>query len=207
MYAAFSPDGRALAVLSAAEVRAPDDEIVADRLIVGVIDLATGDRRRLWSGPGLAPAERTISWSPDGRFLVAAHADLDEQPAVTVLDAADGHVVNEFAERDILACPQGAWFSDRELVMFPEYVDYDATPLLPTLVVDVVTGEVRRLDGAGDLPYGCWGVADGRMIGSFSPHTVGTAAFDGSYARVLLTFPQSAQVRVIDIAPGAAPPR
>jgi dipeptidyl aminopeptidase/acylaminoacyl peptidase len=207
VYAAFSPDGRAMAVLSAAEVRGSDDEIVADRLIVGVIDLVTGNRRRLWSGPGLAPAERTIGWSPDGRFLVAAHADLDEQPAVTVLDAAGGHLVNEFTERDVLACPQGAWFSDRELVMFPEYVDYDATPLVPTLVVDVVTGEVRRPAGTGDLPYGCWGLADGRMIGSFSPHTIGAAALDGSDARVLLTYPQSTQVRVIDIAPAAAPLR
>lgn len=203
VYAAFSPDGRTLAVLSADDVRDPDD-FVEGHLVVGVVDLVTGVRRRLWSGPGLAPAERTIGWSPNGRFLVVTHADADELPAVTVLDAADGSLINQFTEREALACPQGAWFSDRELVTFPEYFD-GAPPLRPTLVVDVVTGTVHAPGETRDLPYQCWGLANGRIIGSFSPHTIGTAAPDGSNPRTLLSHPPTAGLRLLDIAPHAAP--
>lgn len=204
VHTAFSPDGHTLAVLSATDARGPDDQLVDERLTVSIIDLATGDRRHVWSGPGLAPSERAVGWSPNGSFLAVTHADMDEQPAVTVLDAASARLVNQFTDREILSCPQGAWISDQELVVFPDDVD-DESPLRPTFVVDVVTGAVRVPGEIGNLPYGCWGLANGRMIGSFAPHTIGTVAPDGSNPRTLLSYPPTAELRVVDIAPDAGP--
>jgi hypothetical protein len=188
--AAFSPDGRSLAVLAATEVWATEGHIEENLLIVEILDPGTGDRRRLWSGPGRAPAERAISWSPDGRFIEVLHEDLEERFAVTVLDADDGSLVSRFVEREVLGCPQGAWLGDHELVMFPEDFDNES-PAPPTLLVDVVTGVTGRPD-TGDLPHGCRGIA-------------GSADLDGGNPRLLLTHDPMTQVHVVDIAPDAAP--
>ncbi|NEA54274.1 hypothetical protein G3I60_08945 [Streptomyces sp. SID13666] len=203
--AGFSPDGRSLAVLSADQDRGPDDRFEADLLIVSLIDLVTGDRRRLWSGPGLAPAERAISWSPDGHFIAIVHLDVDETCAITVLDSSTGRLVTHFTEMEALDSSQGSWFSEQELVMFPEDVDYDETPRAPALIVDVVSGTTRRIDQTEDLPDGCIAVGNGRMIGPFPPHGIGTAALDGSNPRLLLTHEPTIQVTVVDIAPDASP--
>ncbi|WP_328912401.1 MULTISPECIES: hypothetical protein [unclassified Streptomyces] len=186
LWAAFSPDGRSLAVLSADTARASDGT-VEDLLTVGVIDLATGDRRRLWSGPGRAPAERVISWSPGGGHLSVLHENLDEEFTVTVLDTGSGIRVSHFTEREVLSCPQGAWCSDRELVMFPEHPDGDEGPGTPTLAGDVVSGTARQLERAGALPASCFAVAGGQQIGPFPPYGIGTATLDGCGPRLLLT--------------------
>jgi hypothetical protein len=199
--AAFSHDGHFLAVLSTDHERKAADGSVSDLVIVSVIDLATGIRRRLWSGPGRAPAERAVSWSPDGRFIEVFHEDVDERFAVTVLDTSNGGLVSRFIEREVLGCPQGAWFSDHELVTFPEFYG-DAVP--PTLIVDVVTGVTGRPD-TGDLPHGCRGIAGSRIVGVFAPHAIGTADLDGGNPRLLLTHDPMTQVQVVDVAPDAAP--
>jgi dipeptidyl aminopeptidase/acylaminoacyl peptidase len=200
--AAFSPDGRSLAVLAATEVWAPEGHIEKNLLIVEILDPATGDRRRLWSGPGLAPAERAISWSPDGRFIAVVHLDPDEQFAVTVLDAGSGRLVRTFTEVEALGASQGAWLADHELVLFPEDFDEDRAP---ALILDVVTGASRRVEQSGELPHGCSAIGNGRMIGPFPAHGIGTADLDGGNPRLLLTHDPMTQVQVVDIAPDAAP--
>lgn len=201
--AAFSPDGRSLAVLAATEVWAPEGHIEENLLIVEILDPATGGRRRLWTGPGFVSAEAAISWSPDGRLIAVLHEDPDEQPVVTVIQADDGRTVSDLGDLEVVGTPQGMWHGNRQLFAVPQYPDDDGH--MPLLVVDVDHGVSRRIDRRGRPPHGCSALHAGRMIGPFPPHGIGTADLDGGNPRLLLTHHPMTQVQVVDIAPDAAP--
>lgn len=197
--AAFSPDGRELAVLSSTSVECPDDRFREDWMIVWIIDLATGVRRKLWSAPGGLPAERQIGWSPGGHYIAIAHADTDDQLAVTILEAADGNLVNQISDREILPCPQGAWASDQEVVLFPEEVDYNQTPVPPTLITNVVTGAIRGPEETPDLPHYSFALTHGRLLMA-PPDSISIMSLDGSDPHTLLTHDKKVVINVVDVA-------
>ncbi|MFI0898205.1 WD40 repeat domain-containing protein [Streptomyces sp. NPDC020983] len=197
---AFSPDGHELAVLSSTRVKSPEYRFGEKWMIVWIIDLATGGRRKLWSGPGGLPAERQIGWSPDGHYIVIAHADTDDQLAVTILEAAHGYLVNQISDREILSCPQGAWASDQEVVLFPEEVDYNQTPVPPTLITNVVTGAIRGPENTPGLPDCTFALTHGRIVGAFTPDSLSIMSLDGSDSHTLLTFDEQVVFNLIDVA-------
>ena len=79
-----SPDGRYLAYLAMAR---PGYE--ADRMVVQLRDLATGQTRALTQG--FDRSFSSLAWTPDSRFLVATAQDVLDTPAFRI-DPRDGSV-------------------------------------------------------------------------------------------------------------------
>lgn len=117
--AAMSPDGKIIAVLSTQLDPADADASFA---IISLVDVTSGERRRLWRATGSWSAETAIGWSPDQQYLAATYYDTlpgtDEQwiTVVVDLDGTERHRI-EFAA---MAPPSNeAWLGSHELL----YVD------------------------------------------------------------------------------------
>ncbi|MFE5325358.1 WD40 repeat domain-containing protein [Embleya sp. NPDC056575] len=155
---AFSPDGHTLAT-------AGDDESLAT---VTTIDIRTGARRRMWSGPGGSSSlECAIGFSPDGRLLAATHIDDRDTEVTVVLDPADGRLVAHHEGASMLGVPNGAWLDDHRLVLFPEEHE-DLVPLLLVADLDDGTTVAHRFHGRPEDSGSCHAVVDGRLIQTFA---------------------------------------
>jgi len=97
----LSPDGRWLAFTS--NEREPSDKDVY------VMDLTTGERRRVYQGEGFAEAS---SLSPDGRFVVVTQARTIHSADVLLADVRDGSVRTLLPARDYTGYAPGPWTPD-----------------------------------------------------------------------------------------------
>jgi hypothetical protein len=107
--AALSPDGRILAYLCA-----PTDLPDGHNIAVRRYDITTGQRGTIWSGPGGLAAESALAWSPDGELLAVGMISADDAELVNVLDV-NGRRRAGYKNSYIVAAPNAAWFSAREL--------------------------------------------------------------------------------------------
>ncbi|MGW4892753.1 TolB family protein [Kitasatospora sp. NPDC004240] len=148
-FAALSPDGRTLATLTGDDVR------------VGVLDLATGARRRIWSAPGWATVEASVSWSPDGRLIAATYVSEEDVAATIVLSAEDGAEVAHYEGLLTVASPNGTWSGPRELLLLEEDPE---EPVAPVLLRDVTSGATRRFDRDPQDAGGLHALAGGRLV-------------------------------------------
>ncbi|MFJ6216130.1 TolB family protein [Streptomyces sp. NPDC092296] len=192
-YAALSPDGGRLAVLSddASEVHAS----------VTVTDLAGGAVRRLWLAEGEASAEGAVSWSPDGRLLAVTYLADGEFAATAILEVADGRQLAFYDELLTLGSANGSWSDDRELVLVEEDPEEDVPPLF---VRDVLSGGTVRHDWNSEQRGGVLAVWDGRLVHDKPGVGLCTTAFDGSDPRPLLRIDTTGWgIWFFDLAPGA----
>jgi hypothetical protein len=118
--AALSPRGDRIATLTFAAEDPHDDE--SWYAAVDVIDVDTGERRRLWSRPDAgSSAESTVGWSRDGRLVAVtylASGDPYDNAAYVVLDSADGTVLEHCTDGEsrTLMSTNGTWTEAGELV-------------------------------------------------------------------------------------------
>ena len=97
----LSPDGRWLAFTS--NEREPSDKDVY------LMDLTTGERRRVYQGEGFAEAS---SLSPDGRFVVVTQARTIHSADVLLADVHDGSVRTLLPAKDYTGYAPGPWTPD-----------------------------------------------------------------------------------------------
>lgn len=139
-----SPDGRYLAYLAMAR---PGYE--ADRLVVQLRDLATGETRALTEGTDLSFGG--LSWSADGSHLLATANDVLDVPAYRI-DPASGAVTelnlmagNEAHIGNLTSLPGGRLLFTRDSIGVPAelYLSMDEGPARP--LTDVVTTRMGEM--------------------------------------------------------------
>ncbi len=133
--AALSPDGRTMATLATA-----DSEDIA---FVNVVDIASGQRRRLATVPGGYAAESAVSWSPDSRLIAATYLTHQEEDATLVIEA-NGAPVGHFSDAAMLSGSNGTWITAESLACLNSACELTA--------IDVRRGARRPLAAASPPP-------------------------------------------------------
>ncbi|GAA0938557.1 hypothetical protein GCM10009550_06330 [Actinocorallia libanotica] len=201
-HAVLSPDGTVIAVI------ATDDGVDTDVVFVSLIDVRTGEHRRIWQGEGAAPlSDVGVCWSPDGRLIAASYLywdeelDDDDQFATVVIDRS-GKALASRKRSYALNASNAAWAGDRELLCLDEFDDA-SNPRYVT--IDAATGDVRFSEPyAGILE----GVVAGRRIHRVAEYEAPSAQvseyyttdMDGQDRRPLFTLSPRLQPR-LHIAP------
>jgi hypothetical protein len=152
--AALSPDGKTIATLATTE-----EDLDQGSVVLNVVDVVGGQRRRLVTVPGGFAAECAIAWSPNGQLIAATYLTEDEDDATLILDS-DGTVIGRYDDARIL--PGGAWATDRELLC--------QNGLCELSIVDVADGTSRLLMDGTPPPLG---YAGGRLVGTLPVETNG----------------------------------
>ena len=210
--ASLSPDGRDIATLVCADnedhVATWTDDPYSSLAAVSLIDVSTGDRRRIWTGPaGGWGAESTIRWSPDGAHIAVNYLkwidEIDDSDDATVVIERDGTLVDHIAD-SMIPQSNGAWLDDTELAIIDTHSD--TTENLS--VVDVRTGSRRTVGGVRSLINA---VLDDRLImidtSVTDRYRLASYRFDGTDEQPFITVPP--RLHLFDIAPMllAAQPR
>ncbi len=202
--AALSPDGHSIATLST-----DDDPLHPDDLyglaIVSVIDVATGHRRRLWAGPGSWSAESAVSWSPDGQlvavtYLQPPNEELDrEEECGTVVIDPNGNMIGYYDLADIPSAPNGAWTSDRDLMM---YLPDEEGNEMRLQIINVREGTRRDLGSPDIVPRAIIGnrlIAD-RSDGPRGYSRLISMDLDGTHRQPFITIRPHSVILPFDIA-------
>jgi hypothetical protein len=146
--AGVSPDGRRIAALCSADNPAPTWTDDAGNVVISLIDVSTGHRQRIWSGPvGRSFAEDAVSWSPDGARIAMTYGRRDDDSGefwhATVVVDPSGRELGHFDGFS----PQsnGAWINERELLVTGSLENDHLA------IIDVETGIRRVVEGYNPL--------------------------------------------------------
>jgi hypothetical protein len=202
--AAISPDGAQIASLGTPPD--PDDDSDFSGLAaIGLTDVATGRRRRLWATRGGHSAETTIGWSPTGRYIAVTYlvyvAEREDVYCQTSVVDLAGNLLWQRLDAMIPHASNGAWLDDRHLVAGLDEMVGDEVQMR-LAAVDVTTGQQHLLvEDARNFP---WAVVDNRFIlrentGRPDPPWV-TANLDYSQPEPLLTVGRPVTIFGFDIA-------
>lgn len=131
--AAFSPDGREVAV-SASD---PDGLVM-----LAVLDLDTGAWRSLPASARLTTWSSTITWSPDGKFVVLDYYSADDVDSVAVVDAGSGGLVEAHEGACLINNSNGVWLDASRLILVG---DDDADDISHYSVLNTSDGSLTRL--------------------------------------------------------------
>lgn len=209
--AAISPDGALIASLGTPPD--PDDDSDFSGLAaIGLTDVATGQRRRLWATRGGHSAETTISWSPTGRYIAVTYlvhvAEREDVYCQTSVVDLAGNMLWQRLDAMIPHASNGAWLDDHHLLAgLEEMVGDEVQTRLAA--VDVTTGQQHLLvEDARNFP---WAVLDNRFIlqentDRLDPPWVSTN-LDYSQPEPLLTVGRHITIFGLDIAHRTNGPR
>jgi len=197
---ALSPDGATIATLSTLPDPAHPGDMDTSLAAVGLTDVATGRRRRVWATPAGWSAESCISWSPDGQMLAVTYTVWVEERQDGYCESAvidlSGRVRWQQLDAMIPSASNGAWLSDRHLVVL-----LDGEERRELLVVDVSAG-TRRVVCADGIsgPVAAFGdrIIRGRSELLDEDGWLMASDFDLSNARPFITVPRP--TRPVDVS-------
>ena len=209
--ASMSPDGRHVAalVLTNNPDHAPvwEDDPHSCLAAVSLIEVATGHRRRIWTGPpGGWGAESAIRWSPDGALIAVTYAKwFDEREDLydaTAIIEPDGTPIRN-VEDSMIPQSNGAWLTNTELLIVDTYWETDTSENLS--VIDVRTGARRTVGGTSVVLINA--VLSDRVIktdtSKSSGHHLTSYRLDGTDPQPFITLPD--YTNSFDIAPTLIP--
>jgi hypothetical protein len=189
---AWSPDGRAIATLS----DTTDDDAVA----IDIVDLASRQRRRLWTGAGGAgDPSSSVAWSPGGRLIAATyyHDETDES-ATVIVDVDTATQVAHYEYRMLIGCPNGTWIDDEHVTLVDQTSQESPWPRYLT---EACRGTGRRLAASSRASMA---FVAGRWIARDHEGHVTHSGLDGDDDRPLLVItPQDLGISRFDVAPRA----
>jgi WD40 repeat protein len=191
--AAFSPDGR--------EVAASTSDL--DGLVtLAVLDLDSGEWRRLSASDRLTAGSPTVTWSPDGKFIVVNYYSEDDAESVAVVDAGSGDLVEAHEGICLIDSSNGVWLDAARLLLVG---DDDAFEDSPFSVLNVSDGSLtgfgeRREEGLLQAVVG-----DALLWTMKSPSgsvaSIEVSDLDGSGRRVITTVSPELMLGRIEVAP------
>jgi WD40 repeat protein len=190
--AAFSPDGREVAFSGTG----PDGSV-----ILAVLDLGTGARRRLPASAQLTSWSSTITWSPDGKFIVVDYYSADDVESVAVIDAGSGGLADAHEGACLINNSNGVWLDASRLVLVG---DDDADDTSPYSVLNISDGSLtrfgeRRQDGLLKAVVGdalVW-----TTHGSIGLTGIEVSDMDGEGRRVIATVSPELPLERMEVAP------
>jgi Tol biopolymer transport system component len=167
---AVSPDGRALATNSTGPDHSDLDSVAA----IDLVDLAGGQRRRLWQESGGWVNESAVAFSPDGALLAVTYYDADGEWATAVVDSA-GAVVRRYPDTYLPRSANTAWTAGGHLL----FTDGEGSVVL----ADVRAGTIRNLGERSVPSLGTWHDAIVVGLANRTGHCIGLAMEDAMTGR------------------------
>lgn len=191
--AAFSPDGRE----AAASLSDLDGSVT-----LAVLDLESGTWRRLSASDELTSASQTVTWSPDGKFIVVDYISADDEDAVAVVDTSSGDLVQAHERVCLINSSNGAWLDAARLVLVGNDAGFDESPFRVLSVYEgtlTAFGE-RRQEGILRAVVGdalLWTTNDP----SGSATGVEVSNLDGAGRRVIAALSPALPLGRVEVAP------
>jgi hypothetical protein len=149
MLATLSPDGGTIATLSLPHDPTHPDNPDASLAAVGLLDVTSGQQRRLWARSGSWSQESVVCWSPDGTRLAVTYLDLQRGFTTVVLDMT-GRQIGLFIETQALYSGNGSWLDTDHLLCGWDDQDHN----WKMTILDVTTGTREILGPCHGVPLG-----------------------------------------------------
>lgn len=114
--ACMSPDERFIATLSHQSDPQRPNNPRASLVVLDVLDVSTGQYRRLWERKGNLSRESVLSWNPGGTRIAGTYAGSAAGVATIVAEVAADRPGNPIRKVQVLPSGNGSWLDDEHLL-------------------------------------------------------------------------------------------